>query len=150
MAGRALRNAVIRGFGNAALTERMMRQMDTLIDAWDPESSRHSIFHVNNAGGSEALEGSEAAAVARDTYFFASADQISFFLEPGAVDASSGDIRSDLPKRQLLNKVGSEGAHFDGDDEEILGSVLKLAALAIENNQLCRDYLLLVKQMEAQ
>ena len=41
-----------------------------------------------------------------------------------------------------------EEEHFDGDDEEILGSVLKLAALAIENNQLCRDYLLLVKQME--
>ena len=60
---------------------------------------------------------------------------------------SSGEL---MGVCQLLNKVGSEGAHFDGDDEEILGSVLKLAALAIENNQLCRDYLLLVKQMEAQ
>ena len=59
---------------------------------------------------------------------------------------SSGEL---MGVCQLLNKVGSDaGAHFDGDDEEILGSVLKLAALAIENNQLCRDYLLLVKQME--
>jgi hypothetical protein len=58
---------------------------------------------------------------------------------------SSGEL---MGVCQLLNKVGTDGAHFDGDDEEILGSVLKLAALAIENNQLCRDYLLLVKQME--
>ena len=59
---------------------------------------------------------------------------------------SSGEL---MGVCQLLNKVPrSDGAHFDGDDEEILGSVLKLAALAIENNQLCRDYLLLVKQME--
>lgn len=50
--------------------------------------------------------GSEAAALMRDTYFFESADKVSYFLEPGAIDAATGDVRTDLPKGQLLNKVG--------------------------------------------
>ena len=38
-------------------------------------------------------------------YFINSADGVAFFLEPSAVDAAS-EIRRDVPKGELLNKVG--------------------------------------------
>jgi phytanoyl-CoA hydroxylase len=110
--------AVIRGFETADSTDSMRAAMAGLIEEWDPETSKHSVFHVNmeDAGG-EALERIEIEsadvdpALMRDKYFFESADRISFFLEPRAIDRATGDVRTDLPKGQLLNKVG-HGLHI--------------------------------------
>lgn len=108
--------AVIRGFETAQSADSMRAAMAGLIEEWDPQTSKHSVFHVNmeDAGG-EALGRIEAAdgdpALMRDKYFFESADKISFFLEPGAIDTASGNVRTDLPKGQLLNKVG-HGLHI--------------------------------------
>ena len=108
--------AVIRAFETAQSADSMRAAMAGLIEDWDPQTSKHSVFHVNmeDAGG-EALGRTEAAdsdpALMRDKHFFESADKISFFLEPGAIDVASGDVRTDLPKGQLLNKVG-HGLHL--------------------------------------
>ena len=50
---------------------------------------------------------------------------------------------------QVLNKHGDEEGNpqtFDEDDERLLATTLKLAALAIENQQLSDQYLALLKQ----
>jgi hypothetical protein len=108
--------AVIRGFETANSADSMRATMAGLIEQWDPETSKHSVFHVNmEDAGDEALERIESAdvspALLRDTYFFESADRISFFLEPRAIDGATGAIRTDLPKGHLLNKVG-HGLHI--------------------------------------
>ena len=84
--------------------------MDELILQWDPESSRHSVFHVNNEAGDAALAGDDAMALKRDQYLLQSADEIAFFLEPGAVNATSGGFASGVSKNRMLNKVG-HGLH---------------------------------------
>ena len=50
-----------------------------------------------------------------------------------------------------LNKQGGEGltAPFDEDDEMLLGSLLRLAALAVENHQLGEQYGALMKKVRS-
>ena len=43
--------AVVRSFAAPDTTEAMMEAMAQLIAAWVPQSSRHSVFHVNSAEG---------------------------------------------------------------------------------------------------
>ena len=67
----------------------------------------NSVFHVNQAEGAAAGAGDDdAAALARDAYFFESAyDRTGFFLNPGAIDDATDGVRTDVPKAHLLNKV---------------------------------------------
>eukprot|EP00961_Rhodomonas_salina_P100128 1346643-Rhodomonas_salina.2 len=65
-----------------------------LIDAWDPSESKGSVFHTY---GNKHIN---------TNYFLDSAATTKFFLEPGAVD-EKGEIRSDIPKGELINKVAS-------------------------------------------
>jgi phytanoyl-CoA hydroxylase len=78
------------------------------MQGWEPQSSRHSVFHVNSAEGAAAeAEGGDAAALARDRYFFNTAHDVNgFFLNPGAIDPATDAVRTDIPKAHLLNKVG--------------------------------------------
>ena len=96
--------AVVPGFASDETTDAMIASMAQLIEAWDPETSRNSVFHVNSAEGATADADGEAAGLARDLYFFDTADENGFFLNPGAIEGD--DIRRDIPKAHLLNKVG--------------------------------------------
>ena len=96
--------AVVPGFASNETTDKMISEMAELIEAWDPETSRNSVFHVNSAEGAAADADGEAAGLARDLYFFDTADENGFFLNPGAIEGD--DIRRDMPKAHLLNKVG--------------------------------------------
>ena len=124
--------AVVPGFADLMTTASMMESMATLIEAWDPQSSRNSVFHVNSAEGAAADAGGDEAALQRDLYFFDTAEkQHGFFLNPGAseqrkaicanvcymgayfdrwlvvsVDEATDGVRTDIPKAHLLNKVG--------------------------------------------
>jgi phytanoyl-CoA hydroxylase len=98
--------AVVRNFVKPAAADAMMEAMAALVEDWDPQSSKHSVFHVNSAEGSVADATSEAAALARDQYLFNSADGVGFFLNPCAIDEATGELRTDIPKAHLLNKVG--------------------------------------------
>jgi phytanoyl-CoA hydroxylase len=103
--------AVIDSFAPDFEVSAMMGEMNRLIDAWDPESSRHSVFHVNNDAGDAVIHGDDDRAEQRDAYLIASANQIAFFLEPRAVNATSGDFVEGLDKTLMLNKVG-HGLHI--------------------------------------
>ena len=96
--------ALVPGFASDETTDTMIASMAELIEAWDPETSRNSVFHVNSAEGAAADADGEAAGLARDLYFFDTADENGFFLNPGAIEGD--DIRRDMPKAHLLNKVG--------------------------------------------
>ena len=98
--------AVVPSFVADATTDAMMASMAQLIEQWDPQSSRHSVFHVNSAEGAAADAGGDDAALARDLYFFDTAYNNGFFLNPGAIDDATDDVRTDIPKAHLLNKVG--------------------------------------------
>ncbi|KAF4735080.1 hypothetical protein FOZ63_030095 [Perkinsus olseni] len=90
---------VRKAFAAKEEVKEMKEQMAKLLDGWNPEDSVDSVFsterdqHVNNE------------------YFTGSADHIRFFLEPGAVN-ENGKIRSDIPKAELVNKVG-HSLHVD-------------------------------------
>ncbi|EER05322.1 phytanoyl-CoA dioxygenase domain containing protein [Perkinsus marinus ATCC 50983] len=90
---------VRKAFATAEEVQEMKEEMAKLLEGWDPEDSVDSVFttgrdqHVNNE------------------YFLGSADHIRFFLEPGAVN-ENGKIRSDIPKSELVNKVG-HSLHVD-------------------------------------
>eukprot|EP00912_Choanoflagellata_sp_UC4_P002164 UC4_evm3s1370 len=93
----------------------MKSAMANMIERWDPETSRYSVFHVNNAEGATLKnDDSEAAALARDKHFFDSADGVGFFLNPGAICEKTGAVRKDIPKAHLLNKVG-HALHINDD-----------------------------------
>jgi phytanoyl-CoA hydroxylase len=98
--------AIVRNFVAPQTADEMMESMSVMIEDWDPQSSRHSVFHVNSGEGATAEAGSEAAALARDQYLFTSAGGVGFFLNPGAIDQTTGNVRTDIPKAHLLNKVG--------------------------------------------
>jgi hypothetical protein len=75
--------AIIHNFVTPETADEMRKSMSVMIDNWDPQSSRHSVFHVNSGEGATAGAVSEAAALARDQYLFSSADGVGFFLNPG-------------------------------------------------------------------
>jgi len=79
----------------------MMNRMRVLIDEWDPDQSKVSVFIAGE---------DQSAAQGNDAYFLSSSDKIHFFLERGALDPFTKSIRSDLPKHDALNKVG-HGLH---------------------------------------
>mmetsp|Transcript_5294 Transcript_5294/g.12740 ORF Transcript_5294/g.12740 Transcript_5294/m.12740 type:complete len:399 (+) Transcript_5294:56-1252(+) len=89
---------VVPGFCSAEEVAGMKKRMQELIDAWDPSESKGSVFHTY---GNKHIN---------TNYFLDSAATTKFFLEPGAVD-EKGEIRSDIPKGELINKVG-HALHF--------------------------------------
>ena len=77
----------------------MKRRMAELIDAWDPAEAKGSVFHTY---GNEKLN---------QEYFLESAATVKFFLEADAVDKSSGLVKPDFAKSEIINKVG-HALHF--------------------------------------
>lgn len=73
----------------------MKNRMSELIDAWDMNESRGSIFSTDP----------DEKHISND-YFVGSADAIRFFFEPDAIDPKTSAIRQDIPKDCLINKVG--------------------------------------------
>ncbi|KAF4647325.1 hypothetical protein FOL47_004741 [Perkinsus chesapeaki] len=90
---------VRKAFAAPEEVTEMKDRMAKLLKDWNPEESVDSVFatdrdqHLNNE------------------YFLGSADHIRFFLEPGAVN-ENGKVRSDIPKAELVNKVG-HSLHVD-------------------------------------
>ena len=74
--------AVVRNFVSESTVNEMVTAMSDLIEDWDPQSSRNSVFHVNSAEGSTGKAPDTAAALERDKYLFNSADGVGFFLNP--------------------------------------------------------------------
>lgn len=85
---------VIPQFASSDEIQSMKDAMASLIDNWDPNKSKNSVFTTNEDQH------------IRSMYFLDSSENVSFFLEAGAVETGTGDIRSDLPKNELINKVG--------------------------------------------
>mmetsp|Transcript_2328 Transcript_2328/g.4163 ORF Transcript_2328/g.4163 Transcript_2328/m.4163 type:complete len:416 (+) Transcript_2328:37-1284(+) len=96
---------VVKGFASDSQCAEMMQQMGRIIDSWDPEADKVSVFRTDKA--QESAQGS-------DDYFLSSADKIHFFLEPGATaeqgDSEGDTIKKEFTKHLALNKVG-HGLH---------------------------------------
>ncbi len=85
---------VIRGFAGKDQVRKMRSRMGELIDGWVPDESVNSVFKTT--------DGQEY----RDSYFADSSEKISFFLEEDAIDSSTGLVRREVPKEEVINKVG--------------------------------------------
>lgn len=81
---------VIDNFYSSDDCKALLDRRDMLIDDFDPDA--HAVIF-----------GAQSQDHAADDYFMKSANNISFFLEEGAVDAS-GKLRRD--KHQAINKLG--------------------------------------------
>ena len=95
--------SVIRGFATDEEVKEMKAEILKLIDVWDMNESRGSIFstdpnekHINN------------------DYFVGSSETIRFFFEPDAIDPGTSNVRTDLPKERLINKIG-HAMHVQND-----------------------------------
>ncbi len=85
---------VIPQFVSTDEVNDMKSTMQSLIEKWDPLESKHSIFTTNEDQH------------IRNMYFLNSSENVSFFLESEAIDSETGDIRQDIPKSEIINKVG--------------------------------------------
>ena len=90
--------AVVKGFASGEECSSLMSRMATLIEEWTPLQARGAVFRTD-----------EAQRTTSD-YFLDSADRVHFFMEPGAVDGTTGGLRADVSKQEALNKVG-HGLH---------------------------------------
>mmetsp|Transcript_2193 Transcript_2193/g.2720 ORF Transcript_2193/g.2720 Transcript_2193/m.2720 type:complete len:372 (-) Transcript_2193:313-1428(-) len=93
---------VVKNFVSDEECLAMMNRMESLIEKWNPDENVMSVFRTDK--DQEKAQGS-------DSYFLDSADQIHFFLEPGATDNETGRIKNNIEKRLALNKVG-HGLHL--------------------------------------
>ena len=93
---------ILKGFASDAECDGMRNRMNSLIEKWDPETSKNSVFSTH-----------EDQQHTRGTYFIESAETVSFFLEQGAVD-EAGELKKDIPKAHMVNKVGHK-LHVDDD-----------------------------------
>eukprot|EP01059_Diplonema_ambulator_P020195 TRINITY_DN33912_c0_g1_i1.p1 TRINITY_DN33912_c0_g1~~TRINITY_DN33912_c0_g1_i1.p1 ORF type:complete len:315 (+),score=66.50 TRINITY_DN33912_c0_g1_i1:61-1005(+) len=89
--------AVVKNFADKETVEGMMKQMDKLLEGWEPSESKGSVFCVD--------EGAHVS----NAYFFESSDKIRFFLEPGATE--NGILKEGFNKKHAVHKVG-HGLHF--------------------------------------
>ena len=90
--------AVVKGFASSAECSALMSRMATLIEGWTPPCAGGAVFRTD-----------EAQRTTSD-YFLDSADRVHFFMEPGAVDGTTGGLRAEVSKQAALNKVG-HGLH---------------------------------------
>jgi phytanoyl-CoA hydroxylase len=90
---------VVPGFASEAECDGMRARMAELIDGWDPEEL--VVFRTDSK--QEETQGSS-------DYFLDSGDRIHFFLEPSAVDETTGGLSASVKKHEALNKVG-HGLH---------------------------------------
>ncbi len=120
--------AVVRNFASQQECDAMMARMDELIDAWDPYESHWRGDGEDNATRTSKpsvfrTDGAQESAQGSDDYFLTSSDKVHFFLEPSAVDETTGELNRSLRKHAGLNKVG-HGLHQvqgrGGGDEEPL------------------------------
>ena len=109
---------VVRGFASGEECDEMMERMRKLIEDWDP--SELVVFRTDDK---------QEAAQARSDYFLKSGDKVRFFLEPWAVDDTTGGIKSDVAKETCLNKVG-HGLHVADRVFRAYSRSRKVAALA--------------------
>jgi len=77
----------------------MKGRMAHLIEQWDPAEAKGSVFHTY---GNEKLN---------QDYFLDSAATVKFFLEKDAVHTDTGLVKEDIPKAEIINKVG-HALHF--------------------------------------
>mmetsp|Transcript_946 Transcript_946/g.3981 ORF Transcript_946/g.3981 Transcript_946/m.3981 type:complete len:333 (-) Transcript_946:344-1342(-) len=84
--------AVVKNFASAQLCDRLRSRMEHLLNEWEPDEHR-SVFRTD---GDQHVS---------DRYFFESAEKISFFLEPDAVN-TDGSLRANITKNRAVNKVG--------------------------------------------
>lgn len=106
---------LVAGFADAPTVARMREEMRALAAAWEPGSAVESFR--TDAG--------QASAQARSDYFLDSADRVSFFAEPDALDGATGALR--VPKELALNKAG-HGLHVD--PASVFGEYARSDALA--------------------
>jgi phytanoyl-CoA hydroxylase len=90
---------VLKQFCTPEEVAGMKGRMGELIDKWDPAEAKGSVFHTY---GNEKLN---------QDYFLESAATIKFFLEADAVDRETGGIKPEIPKGNIINKVG-HALHF--------------------------------------
>uniref|UniRef100_A0A0C3TBY8 Phytanoyl-CoA dioxygenase n=1 Tax=Guillardia theta (strain CCMP2712) TaxID=905079 RepID=A0A0C3TBY8_GUITC len=89
---------VLPGFASQDEVKEMKGRMQQLIDQWDPEEARGSVFHTY---GNDKLN---------QEYFLGSASTVRFFLEAEAVK-DTGVVKPFNNKASIINKVG-HGLHF--------------------------------------
>lgn len=104
---------VIDNFYSVAACNALLQQRDKLIDDFDPES--HAVIF-----------GAQSQSHAAHDYFMDSANNISFFLEEGAVSKTGTLLRD---KHQAINKLGHAMHDLDPVFDEFSRSP-QLAALA--------------------
>ena len=108
---------VVPGFASPQECQEMMQQMEQLISDWDPTNLvvfRTDEQQIQNQGNSD--------------YFLDSGDGIAFFLEPGAVDETTGLLQQGRSKHASLNKVG-HGLHVQDPVFRKYSTSAKIAAL---------------------
>lgn len=87
---------VVPGFASNDECEGMMERMDSLLEAWDPDHTLE-VFRTDEQ---------QTSAQGSSKYFLDSSHGVAFFLEPDALDATTGKIKDGLDKRQAVNKAG--------------------------------------------
>jgi len=87
---------IIRGFASLEECAAMRNAMATLLAEWEPPAAA-TVFKTDKE-----QEGAQGEA----DYFLSSGDKVRFFLEPAALDPSTGGLRVDVPKHEAVNKVG--------------------------------------------
>ena len=90
---------VLEQFCSPEEVARMKGRMAELIDKWDPAEAKGSVFHTY---GNEKLN---------QDYFLESAATVKFFLEADAVHKDTGLVKGEIPKAEIINKVG-HALHF--------------------------------------
>jgi phytanoyl-CoA hydroxylase len=90
---------IVKSFASPEECQNMMSRMSELINDWDPTDLvvfRTDDEQIKNQGNSD--------------YFLDSGDGIAFFLEPSAIDETTGVLQEGRSKHTSLNKVG-HGLH---------------------------------------
>ena len=108
---------IVKSFASKKECAAMMNRMNSLIDEWDPSNLvvfRTDDKQIENQGKSD--------------YFLDSGDGIAFFLEPEAVDETTGLLKEGKTKHESLNKVG-HGLHVQDDIFRSYSTSSKVSAL---------------------
>lgn len=84
--------AVIKGFLNQEKCQAAIQEIDRLVDSFEPTPETMTVFGSTNNNSKHRS----------NQYFLDSADKVSFFFEPKALE----DGKLIVPKAQAINKIG--------------------------------------------